>query len=143
MSLLKKVFISVAVLGVAAALLVYFFVYNKPHADFERARPDHTLTATDLFDAFVTDTRAAEEKYNGKVLLVSGEVTLVEETSDMVIVVFALSEGLFGEEGIRCTMLENHADAARSLQAGQLVSIKGFCAGFSGTDVIMEHCSLP
>lgn len=143
MSLLQKIIIGFVALGVLGALFVWFFIYNKPHTDFERARPDFTMDAAELYEAFVNDTRAAEEKFNGRVLLLNGEVTLVEETSDMVIVVIAFSEGLFGEEGIRCTMLENHAEAALALQAGQEISIQGFCAGFTGSDVIMEHCSFP
>ncbi len=138
-----KFLIAVAFVFLAAGVIVYIFVYNKPHKDYERASPDFELTAEELYLAFISDRAEAESLYNGKVLQLTGQVDDVEKIDDMVIVVFAFSEGFFGLEGVRCTMLENHHEKALSLQSGDSVIIKGFCAGFSDSDVIMEHCSFP
>ncbi len=138
-----KFLIAVAFVFLAAGVIVYIFVYNKPHKDYERASPDFELTAEELYLAFISDRAEAESLYNGKVLQLTGQVDDVEKIDDMVIVVFAFSEGFFGLEGVRCTMLENHHEKALSLQPGDSVIIKGFCAGFSDSDVIMEHCSFP
>ncbi len=138
-----KFIIAIALLILAAGVLVYIFVYNKPHKDYERASPDVELTAEELYMAFKSDREDAESLYNGKVLQLTGEVDDVEKVDDMVIAVFAFSEGFFGLEGVRCTMLENHHEKALSLQTGDSVTIKGFCAGFSDSDVIMEYCSFP
>ena len=128
--------------GFAAALLVYFFVYNKPHRDFERAEPDLVLSAADLYNDFILDEAAAEAKYAGKVVLISGEVAAVEQADDMVIVSFVFTDGMFGGEGVRCTMLENHHAHALQLSPGDKIAVKGYCTGFTGMDVIVEHCSL-
>lgn len=129
--------------GVLALLLVYLFLYNKPHRDFERARPDLQMSAESLYRAFTEDERTAESELIGKVLEITGEVYAVEETNDMVIVAFVFEEGFFGGEGVRCTMLENHHQKALQLNPGEEVVIKGYCTGFTGSDVIMEHCSFP
>ena len=129
--------------GVLALLLVYLFLYNKPHRDFERARPDLQMSAESLYRAFTEDERTAESELIGKVLEITGEVYAVEETNDMVIVAFVFEEGFFGGEGVRCTMLENHHQKALQLNPGQEVVIKGYCTGFTGSDVILEHCSFP
>ncbi len=129
--------------GVLALLLVYFFVYNKPHRDYERARPDLHIAAEDLYRAFVDDERIAESKFIGKVIEISGMVNTVEEAGDLVIVSFVFEDGFFGGEGVRCTILENHHQNALQLTPGHEVVIKGYCTGFTGSDVIMEHCSFP
>jgi cell division protein FtsW (lipid II flippase) len=129
--------------SVLALLLVYLFLYNKPHRDFERARPALQMSAESLYRAFAADERTAESEFIGKVLEITGEVYVVEETNDMVIVAFVFEEGFFGGEGVRCTMLENHHQKALQLKPGQEVAIKGYCTGFTGSDVILENCSFP
>jgi hypothetical protein len=48
---------------------------------------------------------------------------------------------MFGDEGIRCAMLPNHAQNIASF-IGSDVRLKGYCTGFNETDVIMEKCSI-
>ncbi len=138
-----KFLIAAALVFLTAGVFVYIFVYNKPHKDYEKASPDFELTAEELYQAFIADRSEAESLYNGKVLQITGQVDEVEKIDDLVIVMFAFSEGFFGKEGIRSTMLENHHEEALNLQPGDDVLIKGFCAGFSDSDVILEHCSFP
>jgi hypothetical protein len=142
MKLWIKIFISGAILTVLALVYVYVFIYNKPHQDYEKAKPDFIITAEELFYSFVDNQAEAESKFNGKVLLLTGTVSSVEQTQDMTIVNFSFTEGIFGNEGIRCTMLDNHAEKANQLLFGTQISVKGLCTGFSGSDVIMEFCSL-
>lgn len=132
------------ILGISAVgIYTYFFVYNKPHRDFEKEPAAFTLTAKALFSAFVTDEASAETEYIGKVVKVSGRVDSVEQIDDLVIVSFVFEEGMFGPMGVRGTMLENHSAKALELEKDQEVVVKGFCAGFTGNDVILEHCSFP
>ena len=44
-----KILIGLIVIGILAALYVWFFVYNKPHRDYEKADPDHIIVAEELF----------------------------------------------------------------------------------------------
>lgn len=124
------------------AVTFYFLVYNKPHTDYENASADLEINAADLYQAFIDNEQAAQTAYIGKIIIIDGTVGYIEEHETMVILGFTFQDGLFGEEGIRCTMLENHHEQATSLSTEQQVRIKGLCAGFSGHDVIMEYCSV-
>jgi hypothetical protein len=66
----------------------------------------------------------------------------VETPDSLTIVVFALGEGMFGDEGIRLTMLDNHSQAAIALLKDASATLKGYCTGYNGTDVILEKCSI-
>jgi hypothetical protein len=51
-----------------------------------------------------------------------------------------MSEGLFGDEGIRCTMLSKFNEKAKDLVDNTNVKLKGYCTGYNDTDVIIEKC---
>lgn len=138
----KIILAGTVLLGILTALLVYFFIYNKPHMDYERAEPDFELKAEELYFAFVNDENISSEQYNGKVLLLTGEIARVELIDEMVIVSFVFDEGIFGDEGVRCTMLQSQHTKTLQLKVGQSVRIKGLCTGFTGSDVVLEYCSI-
>jgi hypothetical protein len=137
----KKWILLITIIGLIGAIMLFFLVYNKPHVDYERAKPEIEIYAADLYQAFIDDEQAAEEKYIGKVIAIEGSMGYIEEHEGFMIVGFVFQDGLFGSQGIRCIMLENHARQAASLSPGTSVNIKGLCTGFNGYDVIMEHCS--
>ena len=134
------VLIAMFLAGIAAAA-VYFLVYSKPHPDYEKAKPEFVISAEALYFSFVRDEVAANSKFTGKVIAIDGQVAAVEQVDELVIVSFVFEEGFFGGEGVRCTMLEGHHASALDLAPGENVSIKGLCTGFTGSDVILEHCS--
>jgi hypothetical protein len=137
-----KIILSLFVIGIIAAVLIYVFVYNKSHPDFEKMKPDYTLSASDLYNSFKANTTGSETKYNGKVLSISGTISKVESTDSLVIAVFVFNQGMFGDEGIRCTVLPSYNEEAKRLQPNCVYSIKGFCSGFNDPDVILEQCSI-
>lgn len=141
----RKLFIAagaLAGLGLIAGLIVYFFVFNKPHTDYSREVAEFDLNAAALFEEFRTNAVAASTKYNGKVLSITGELNAVEQSDSLTIAVFGFEEGMFGSEGIRCTMIPAHASEIVGMAPGTSISLKGFCTGYNDTDVILEHCSL-
>ena len=69
-----KVLIALVIVGAVAAGLVYQFVYNKPHPDYEMEPAVYSLQAEMLFEEFKNNTQKASEKYNGKVIEVTGEI---------------------------------------------------------------------
>lgn len=129
------------IVGIIAAVLGYKFIYNKPHPDFENMEPAFVLNAQDFFSEFIDSRSESEQKYNGTVVQLEGVIDGIEETDSLEIVVFAFQEGMFGDEGVRCTMLPNYNNH-ESLQPGTFVQIKGFVAGYNETDVILEKCSV-
>ncbi len=130
-------------LGIIVVLVIaYFlvFVYFKPHVDYLKADVEIEITGEQLYYEFVSDPLQAAQTYNGKVLLVEGIIDEIEEPEDMTIAVMVYEDGFFGREGIRFTMLEGQEGY---LFTGRLIQVKGYCTGFTGADVILEHASVP
>ena len=137
-----KIGLGILVIGIVAGILGYVFVYNKPHRDFEKATPDYSLSTFNLFDSYITDRENAEANYNGKVLLLEGKFQKTEKADSLVIAVFVFQKGMFGDEGIRCTMLPKYNEEMMKVKPETSVKIKGFCTGYNDTDVILEKCTL-
>ena len=131
-----------AVIGIIAAVLVYFFVINKPHPDYEKEQPAFTLSAKQLFEEYKTDKEAAHGKYTGQVLQINGSLSKTEFPDTTAIAIFVFEEGMFGDEGIRCVMLEKFNEELQNHGRGQSIGIKGYCTGYNDTDVILTHCSM-
>jgi hypothetical protein len=130
------------VVGVAAAIAGYVFVYNKPHPDYDKLKADYTVQANILYNEFMADAMTASAKYNGKMLNIEGELSETEASDSTSIAYFVLEEGIFGNQGIRISMMPDYAADLAKKSKGDQVIIKGLCAGFNDTDVVLEHGSL-
>jgi hypothetical protein len=137
-----KILIGLVIVGVIGGIAGYVFVYNKPHPDIENKKPDYSLTAVELFQSYRNNQQATSEKYNGKVLEITGNVTRLETSGDLTIAVFGLDEGIFGVEGIRVTMHENHKEAIKNHDLSKQITIKGLSDGFNDPDVVIRHGSI-
>ncbi len=137
-----KIVVGLVVVGLIAMLLVYKFVYNKQHPDYEKAEAAFTVSARELYQAYKSNKAAASAKYNGKVIAITGNLSKVETVDSLVTAVFVFNQGDFGDEGIRCTMLHKFNDAANKLQPDGEVKVKGYCTGYNETDLILEKCSI-
>lgn len=137
-----KIGLILLVTGALAAYLVYEFVINKSHPDYENLEPDYIVSAEQLYNDFVSDRSAAEQKYNGKMIQLSGVLDQIDQPDSLVIAVFVFNEGMFGDEGIRATMLPSHQQKLLKAKAGSEISLKGFCTGYNDVDVILEKSSL-
>jgi len=133
---------AILVLAGAAAFIVYKYVYNKPHPDYVQAKTEVQINAKRLWVDYSMNKDIADPKYTGKVIEVTGSIMRVETVEDKVIVVFAFKRGDFGDEGIRITMLPEYARAAQGINPFKNVTIKGFCTGYNGQDIIMENGSI-
>jgi len=138
-----KILIALAIVGIIAALLVYKFYINKPHADIEHATPAYTMTATELWKQYNDNLKLSDSLYTGKVIELSGNLSRADRSDSLIFAVFVMEQDTsFGDKSIRCEMLPNYRDAATSVAAGSPVKIKGFCNGFDQTDVKFSKCSV-
>ncbi|MDP2723022.1 MAG: hypothetical protein Q8O72_09710 [Bacteroidales bacterium] len=138
-----KILIIIALtLGLLGGTYAWFFVYNKPHRDIENATADFTETAENLYNHYVNGLNAEDKNYDGAVIEFIGNPTAVESADSLKVVVFVFNQGMFGDEGIRCTLLPWHNDKTEDLSPDHPITIKGFCAGYNGTDIILEQCSI-
>lgn len=125
-------FILFAVL-IGAASLLFYTKWNKPHKSVENADAVQ-IYADDLFSAFSENEQQATQKYNGKVLEITGIVSSTATNQEgKTIVQLHTNDPMFG---INCTM---EKDAG--IKQGETVTIKGVCSGFT-TDVILIRCYL-
>lgn len=136
------IFGALALVGIVVATLVYFFVINKSHPDYENKKPDYFMTAEALFGSFREDAAKASETYNGKVIQLSGKLSSVEDADGQTVLTFVLDQGMFGDEGIRVSMLASQSAQAAMLTPGQDITLKGFCTGYNDTDVVLNHGSI-
>jgi len=137
-----KIFAGLFLVGLISAGLVFKFVINKPHQDYEKSKPEFIVSAAELFDSFRSDREKAEAKYNGQVVLLFGTLDKIENDGSMVTGVFVFNQGMFGDEGIRCSMLPRHAVGLADIPEGSEIRLKGHLTGYNDTDVIMESCSI-
>ncbi|MBE0641062.1 MAG: hypothetical protein IH599_03450 [Bacteroidales bacterium] len=140
--MLKKfrTWIILLLIATLVGVVVAYFMYNKPHPDYTAMEPEHTLSALTIYQAFLDDPTGSNALYTGKVIQLNGTLTRVEPLDTTAILVFALEEGMFGEQGVRCTMHPDHLAPAEALKEGSEVNVKGYCTGFNDTDVILEKC---
>ncbi|HAW50845.1 MAG TPA: hypothetical protein DCX54_00740 [Flavobacteriales bacterium] len=121
--------------------LAYEFVYNKKHPDFKELEANYKLSAEQLYTEFTSDNEASSLKYNGKMIVVSGTPTRIDIEDTLTIAVFVFNEGMFGDEGVRCTFLTS---VGHDIQEGASLKgfdIKGYCSGYNDVDVVLEKCS--
>lgn len=139
----KKILILAIVVLVVlfAAPAVYFSIF-KGHPDYKKLKAEYTLESKQLYDAFKKDSKASSTMYNGKMIELNGAITKVEASDTLVTLVFSFTQGMFGDEGVRCTMLPTEIQKAKLTKAGETIKVKGICQGFNDTDVVLEKCSL-
>lgn len=137
-----KVSVVIALLGIMLLSYIWFFVYNKPHKNIEVSTPDYVITATDCYNHYAEGRNTELKNYTGKILQISGIPTSVENTNSLMIVVFVYNNGMFGDEGIRCTLLPAYNKVAQKINLQSTLTIKGYCSGYNETDVILEQCSI-
>ncbi len=137
-----KLLLGAFVVGIIGIALIYVFIYNKPHPNYEKMVPQFTLNAQELYNSFKTNKTASEQKYNGKLLEINGKLGHVESKDSITIAVFIFGQGLFGDVGIRCTMIPKFNEDAKKLIPEGNIRIKGYCTGYNDSDVILEQCSI-
>ncbi|MCP4909369.1 MAG: hypothetical protein GY907_01570 [Bacteroidetes bacterium] len=137
-----KVFILGAFVAMCVIAYVWFFVYNKPHRNYETAEPDYKLKAKDCYYHFSNGIESPTFSYTGKVLEITGVPTYIEYMDTSSIVVFVYEFGMFGDEGIRCALLPKYYIQSKGINDLEEVTIKGYCSGYNDIDVIIEQCSL-
>ena len=131
-----------AIVGLIAAFLVWKFYVNKPHTDYAKAEATVSIAASDLFNNYKSNKTTADSMYNGKVIEIKGAFQKIEKTDSSATIIFVFTQGDFGDEGIRCSLLPTELQKLGETQAGQDIKLKGLCTGYNETDVILEKCSI-
>jgi hypothetical protein len=137
-----KLLLAAFVVGIIGIVLIYVFIYNKPHPNYETMVPQFRITAQELFESYKNNKPESEKRYNGKLIEITGKLGHVESHDSITIAVFVFGNGMFGDEGIRCTMIPKFNEDAKKLVPEGNLKIKGYCTGYNDSDVILEQCSI-
>ncbi|MBI5914389.1 MAG: hypothetical protein HY842_03365 [Bacteroidetes bacterium] len=131
---MKKILIITAVF-ILGAVAVMFYLSQKPVPSVNDLKTDFTVTATDLFAEYQANEGAANQKYNGKIVEVSG---VIKETKNneagQPTVVLESGDPMFG---VICELKEK--GQATKFSNGQQVTLKGECTGYL-MDVVLARC---
>ncbi len=137
-----KIFAGLFAIGIIAIFVIFFFFYNKPHPDYANMDAAYTMAVGDLYKSYKANKTEAGQKYNGQVIAISGRLSKVELSDSLTTCVFVFNQGIFGDEGVRCTMSPSFSAEAKKFQPDGEVRLKGYCTGFNDTDVILDKCSI-
>jgi len=133
---LMKKFLPALIIIVIAALIVGYFMYNKPHREADDVAPDFTMTPAALLAAYEQDETSADATYLDKVISLKGTVLTVNDLEQ------GSSISLDAGNEMATVICEFESkDAVKGVQEGQQVTVKGFCSG-KLMDVVLVRCNL-
>jgi hypothetical protein len=105
---------------------IYWYISTEKFADTRNRKAAYTVNSTEFIDEFETDITAANAKYTDKIITVNGIVSAIEPADTTINLKFI--DTASGSYAI-FAFQEQHANEARSVKEGDMVSIKGSCSG--------------
>ncbi len=118
---LSKHIASFAVLSVFMMLTLGSMDTDEDTQSVQTQAPSYTLTADELYIEYGKNEVAADAKYKGKVVVVSGRVQSIgKDIMDNAFIVIGS-----GSLGVQCTFTKGEESSVASLSIGQNVSVKG------------------
>jgi hypothetical protein len=134
----KKLLIPLLVIIIAGiATMSYMFRGAENSVANEKAL--YTRSADALYSSFEGDETAANEKFLGKVIEVTGEVSEIEKTDSGQLVVLLSCNSPIG--GISCTFETKQDQVSKLVSPGATCTIKGKCSGML-MEVVLDNCAL-
>lgn len=130
--LLKKI-ITAAVILLVAGAGIYWYIATEKFSDTKDRKAAFTVNAGDFIKEFETDINAANAKYAEKIVTVNGIISATE-TADTTINI-KMTDTATGSY-IIFAFQDQHLDEAKTLKAGDVVSIKGSCSGAVYSDIL-------
>lgn len=128
----KKIFLTVFIVGIVAAVGVwyYVFVYSKGNHRTVASEKGIEITAVQLVNEYTANEDSANKKYLNKAIEVTGEVSEVKQ--DSLINVTLKSADLL--TNVYFTLIANQPKP----DSGKVVTIKGICTG-KLSDVVLNE----
>ncbi|NQY28544.1 MAG: hypothetical protein HRT69_03625 [Flavobacteriaceae bacterium] len=126
----NKILIIVASL-LLAVLLYGTYLYNKPHKNILDSDSDISYVANTLINKFNANKITSNDLLD-KVIEISGNVTLVEESEKSIIVVL--------NNGVKCEL----KNTTKTMKIGDHITIKGVYSGFDEmfNEISLTRCHL-
>jgi hypothetical protein len=136
---LKKHIASLFVLVVLGVLAVGSTDTDTDTQKVQSQAPSYTLSANQLYREYDSNEVAADAKYKGKVVIVSG--TIQDIGKDIMDDAYIVIGGGGFLDGVQCTFTKGEQSSVARLSKGQQVTVKGEVAGKMG-NVLINKASL-
>jgi len=131
----KNLIIAFFVLLLAGAAVIWW-LFTLKYDDTANLKPEYTVEANVFLKEFGDNLAAANKKYSEKIVAVNGIVSAIEmadttanvkmiDTSNNAYIIFAFQQQHLGE--------------AKTLTAGERVSIKGSCSNGTFSNILETH----
>ena len=140
----KKLIRIIAIIGVAGLIIgggIGLYMFNMPQRDVQSAQTDYSLTSTEIVAEYLTDDKAANQKYlaadgDSKILEITGEVNKISENFDGQKVVLLKS----GQDkaGVSATFFAETNDNLNGVTVGQTITVKGVIRSGASYDEDLE-----
>lgn len=132
---MRKLIIGSALLLVILAGVMMYMNYDF-RANIATEKPAYIVDATSLYAEYEADEDAANQKYLGKTIQVSGDINNIDKISDPVTI--SLETGaMMGN--LVCELSKTVEVDVTGIEEGQNITIKGSCSG-KLLDVILVNC---
>lgn len=132
---MKKLLLFLVVAGLIGAAYGYY-LWNKPHENMAKADAAFTLSADQLLSDYMTDENAANAKYLGKIVAVTGRVKETTTEDGVVKVMLDANNENFG---VYCTLDSAYQHPRKDFPIGAPIMLKGNCDGLN-LDVQLSRC---
>ena len=123
--MLKKILVTGFILLLALGG-IYWYVATEKFSDTKNVKADYTVNAIEFIREFLPTDSAANKKYTDKIVTVKGIVSEVEAADTTVNIKFI--DTVSGSYAI-FAFQQQHITEAKTIKAGDQVSIKGSCSG--------------
>jgi len=127
---------------VLAAFLILAVGSTDTDTDTQKVQsqaPSYTLSANQLYNEYNSNEVAADSKYKGKIVIVTG--TIQDIGKDIMDDAYIVIGGGGFLDGVQCTFTKGEQSTVARLSKGQQVRVKGEVAGKMG-NVLVNKCSL-
>lgn len=130
----RKILLFIGIAALCAALTGFYF-YQQKTPDASSYTTDLKISAEELFAAYESDESAANDRFLGKTIEVSGVVQEVARNLENgTTTVLLKTDGLLG--AVSCELA---ASVDEALNSGDPVKLKGICSGML-MDVVLNRC---
>lgn len=109
-----------------------YYQFTRKVPTLDNVKADYIITATDLYNGFETDEAAATNKYEGKVIEVSGKIISIMTDGEQNNLILEAENSMMGS--VNCSIKE----PIEGLKVDDNVVVKGRCQGFL-MDVILNN----
>ncbi|MFA8298701.1 MAG: hypothetical protein ACEPOV_00910 [Hyphomicrobiales bacterium] len=140
----SKSFNTTVIIIVILLIVYWFFVYairKSPMID-ESPKSTYQLWANSLFEAYNKSPKKADRLYRNHTIILHGDINRLDTSNASVTLIFQYEKEAFGEEGVKCKILDKYNDKAKMIMSGSEVNIKGVCKGFDNSFVLIDSCQL-